>query len=131
MDAMVTIPDEAKALVDGPEFAVVATVEPSGQPQLSMVWIDRDGEDLVFSTVRGRRKTDNLERSPQVSVLIHPSDNPYQYLEVRGTAEVTDDPDGELIQRLAHKYTGAAYDGADPTKGRVVVRVKPHKVFWR
>ncbi|HIT76612.1 MAG TPA: PPOX class F420-dependent oxidoreductase, partial [Candidatus Avipropionibacterium avicola] len=40
-------------------------------------------------------------------------------------------PDGELIQRLAHKYTGAAYDGADPTKGRVVVRVKPHKVFWR
>lgn len=128
---MVTLHDEAKALVDAPEFAVVATVEPSGQPQLSIVWIDREGDDLIFSTVRGRRKCVNLERHPAVSVLIHPADDPYRYLEVRGTAEITTDPGGALIEQLAQKYTGTSYGGADPVEGRVVVRVRPHKIVWR
>jgi len=128
---MTTLPDHAKALVDAPEMATVATLEPDGQPQLSVVWVTRDGDDILFSTVRGRRKTVNLERSAQISVLIYPQANPYCYLEVRGTAEVEDDPQADLIQELSHKYTGQPYPALPPGEQRVIVRVKPDRVIWR
>ena len=47
--------DQAKALIDGKAFAVVATLQPDGSPQASVVWVKRDGDDLLFSTVEGRR----------------------------------------------------------------------------
>jgi len=128
---MTALPDSAKALLDAPEMATVATLEPDGQPQLSVVWVKRDGDDILFSTTRGRRKSANLERSPQISVLMYPQANPYCYLEVRGTAEVVDDPQADLIQELSHKYTGRPYPPLPAGEERVIVRVTPHKVLWR
>ena len=126
---MTTLPDSAKALVDAPEVATVATVEPDGQPQLSVVWVKRDGDDILFSTLRGRRKTDNLERTPQISVLMFPKASPYTYLEVRGTAEITDDPSSSLIHELSQKYTQSDYPAEPEGNHRVIVRVKPNKAI--
>lgn len=124
------LPDEARALLDRPEHAVIATVEPSGQPQLSVVWVTRDGDDVLLSTVRGRYKTDNLERDARASLLVYPADNPYSYVELRGTATLEDDPEQELIEVLSMKYLGKAYPWRNEEEKRVVVRLTPSKVVW-
>ena len=64
------LPPAARALLDGLNFATVATVQPDGSPQTSVVWIRADGDDLLFSTIKGRRKHANLTRDPRVSVLV-------------------------------------------------------------
>lgn len=124
------LPDSVKAWFDAPEFATIATILPDGRPHLSVVWVARDGDDLLVSTVKGRRKHLNIERDPRVSLLVYPKDNPYSYVEVRGTATMTEEGGRELIDRLCHEYTGAdryAYDdGTDNV--RVVVRITPDKV---
>ncbi len=125
-----TIPEHARAWFDAPEFATLATIEPDGRPQLSVVWVSRDGDDLLVSTVEGRRKHRNLLRDPRCTVLLFPKDAPYSYVEVRGTATMTREDGRELIDEHARQYTGAdrytADDGTDNV--RVVVRITPDKV---
>jgi PPOX class probable F420-dependent enzyme len=127
---MPSLPEPARALLDRPEHATIATLEPSGQPQLSVVWVKRDGDDVLFSTVRGRRKTDNLERDPRLTLLVFSADDPYRYLEVRGSATLEDDPDQALIEELSRKYLGKAYPWRNEDEKRVVVRLTPAKVVW-
>ena len=126
--------DTAKSLLDKPkQFAVVTTIEPSGQPQSSVVWYERDGDDILISTVEGRRKHQNLVRDPRATVLVYDTDNPYSYVEVRGRVEMTEEGGRELIDRLAQAYMGAPRytmdDGTDNV--RVVCRVVPEKVVSR
>ncbi|MBO1413924.1 PPOX class F420-dependent oxidoreductase [Streptomyces sp. FH025] len=121
--------DRAKALVDGKSFAVVSTIQPDGSPQSSVVWVKRDGEDILFSTVEGRRKHLNLVRDPRISLVINPPEQPYEYLEVRGEVTLTTEGGRELIDELGLKYRGEekyTYDGPDDV--RVVVRIAPRKV---
>jgi PPOX class probable F420-dependent enzyme len=127
---MTALSDEAKALFDAPEFATIATIEPDGRPQLSVVWIERDGDDLLVSTVKGRRKHLNIEKDPRVTVLVFPKDSPYSYVEVRGSAAMTEAGGRELIDRLGNQYMGwDRYPGDDETDNvRVVVRITPEKV---
>ncbi len=127
--------DELKKILDGKAFVTVATVQPDGSPQLSVVWVARDGDELLVSTTVGRRKETNLRRDPRITVLVNPADAPYTYAEVRGTATLTPDPDGELIDELSRKYTGKDYADFNPASGddaeRVVVRISPRKVVGR
>ncbi|MEV5646584.1 PPOX class F420-dependent oxidoreductase [Streptomyces flaveolus] len=118
---------------DNAVFATVATVQPDGSPQLSVVWIKRDGDDLLFSTTVGRRKEANLRRDERVTVMINPPDAPYTYAEIRGTATLTTEGGLELINELSRKYTGKDYEDFNPAAKddaqRVVVRVTPRKVI--
>ena len=86
-----------------------------------------------MSTVKGRRKHLNLERDPRVTVLVYPRGMPYTYVEVRGSATMTEEGGRELIDRLNDAYTGTgrytADDGTDNV--RVVVRITPDKVVLR
>jgi PPOX class probable F420-dependent enzyme len=66
----ISLSDETVRLLDGPNYAVVATVNPDGSPQTSVVWVGRDGADVLFSTVAGRVKHRNLLRDPRVSVTV-------------------------------------------------------------
>ncbi|GAA2813537.1 PPOX class F420-dependent oxidoreductase [Kitasatospora sp. CM 4170] len=121
--------DRAKALIDGKSFAVVSTIQPDGSPQSSVVWVKRDGEDILFSTVEGRRKHLNMVRDPRISLVVNPPDSPYTYTEVRGAVTFTREGGKELIDELAHKYRGEEvyrFDG--PEDVRVVVRLTPRKV---
>jgi len=121
---MTGLPERAQELIDGPNFATVVTIQPDGAPQASVVWIKRDGDDVLYSTVRHRRKFRNLLADPRTSLVIYEAANPYEYLEIRGTASITDDPDGELIEELSQKYTGEPFQDA-PGNQRVIVRVSP------
>ena len=86
-----------------------------------------------MSTTRGRRKTLNLEADPRATVLVYPRANPYSYVEIRGTATLTEEGGRALIDRLARTYLDVDRypmdDGTDNV--RVVVRITPEKVVLR
>ena len=127
--------DRLKSVLDGKVFIVVGTVQPDGSPQLSPVWVLRDGDDLLFSTTVDRRKYLNLDRDPRVTVAVLNPDEPYEYAEIRGTAEMTTDGGQDLIDRLSRKYTGKNYADFNPAAAqdaeRVIVRIRPRKVVGR
>ncbi|KUF19814.1 MULTISPECIES: PPOX class F420-dependent oxidoreductase [Streptomyces] len=130
-----TLSDALKAHLDNPVFIIVGTLQPDGSPQMSPVWVKRDGDDVIFSTTVGRQKEKNLRRDPRVTVLLQPFDAPYTYAEIRGTATLSSEGGQELIDELALKYTGQRYAEFNPQAGqdapRVVVRVTPRKVTGR
>ncbi|MFE9170597.1 PPOX class F420-dependent oxidoreductase [Streptomyces kebangsaanensis] len=127
--------DRIKSLLDGPVFVVVGTLQPDGSPQLSPVWVKRDGDDVLISTTVDRRKKLNLDRDPRVSVVVVDPESPYEYAEIRGTAELTTEGARELIDELSLKYTGKKYAEFNPSSAqdadRVVVRIRPGKVAGR
>ncbi|WP_225833956.1 PPOX class F420-dependent oxidoreductase [Streptomyces sp. NK08204] len=124
--------DRLKSLLDGPVFIVVGTVQPDGSPQLSPVWVKRDGDQILFSTTVDRRKKKNIDRDPRVSVVVQDPEMPYVYGEIRGTAEFSTEGARELIDELSMKYTGKNYAEFNPDSvndaARVVVRITPQKV---
>jgi PPOX class probable F420-dependent enzyme len=121
--------EKARALFAGNNFATVATIEPDGQPQLSPVWVKHDGDDVLFSTTVGRRKHQNITRDPRVTVCVFDHEDPYTYVEVRGTATMTEEGGRELIDEFAGKYRGLdSYPWDQPDTVRVVVRVTPQRV---
>ncbi|MFE6687140.1 PPOX class F420-dependent oxidoreductase [Streptomyces sp. NPDC057743] len=127
-----TLSDGLKKLLDSPVFVMVGTIQPDGSPQISPVWVKRDGDDLLISTTVGRRKEKNLRRDPRVSVVVQPFDAPYTYAEIRGEATLSTEGGQQLIDELSRKYTGKAYAefNADAVNDaeRVVVRITPRKV---
>lgn len=128
---MAALSDSARALIDDTSFATVATIQPDGQPQLSLVWVTREGDDVVFSTKEGRQKHYNLVRDPRLTLLVYPHDKPYSYLEIRGTATLDTEGGDALIDRLSVKYTGGPYAGDQPGDVRVVVRIAADRIVER
>lgn len=129
---MASLSDAAKRWLDEPTFVSLATVNRDGSPQSTVHWVARDGDDILLSTVRGRRHANNVERDPRVSVLLIAPDDSYKYLEVRGTATVTEEGGRELIDDLMEKYHGRRpYPWDKPDAVRLVVRVPPDHVVDR
>jgi PPOX class probable F420-dependent enzyme len=118
--------DQAR-LLEEPNFATVGTLNRDGSLQLSIVWIDWDGEQVLFNTAAGRAKPRNLERDPGVSVLVLDRQDGYRWVAVRGTAELTTDGADEHIDKLARKYTGEGWQ-SKPGERRLVVRFRPEHV---
>ena len=123
----IPLSEETLALLDGKNYAVLATVNPDGSPQTSVIWVSRDGEDLVFSTVEGRVKHRNMRRDPRVSVTVIDWSDPENYVELRGRVSMTPDVGRQLDTRLSWKYDGKDPDPDRPGAVRVVVRVVVEK----
>jgi PPOX class probable F420-dependent enzyme len=119
---------ETLRLIDGRNYAVLATVNPDGSPQTSVVWVGRDGADLLFSTVEGRKKHRNMVRDPRVSVSIIDSADPENYVELRGSVSLAPDIGAEFDNQLSWKYDGKDKDPDRPGAVRVVVRMTVHQV---
>jgi PPOX class probable F420-dependent enzyme len=118
---------EHARLLEEPNFATVATANPDGSAQLSIVWIDWDGEHVVFNTAAGRVKPRNLERDSRVSALVIDRNDGYRWVAVRGRAELTTDGADEHIDKLARKYTGEGWTPR-PSERRLIVRLRPEHV---
>jgi PPOX class probable F420-dependent enzyme len=123
---MATLTEKQLDLLKGKNFGVVATVGEDGAPQTSVVWVDTDGENVVFNTTNARAKGRNLRHDPRVSISIWDNDDPYKYLEVEGDASLDENGAGEHINDLSLKYEGK--DFHTPVN-RVIVRVKPSRVL--
>src|SRR3974390_38196 len=115
--------DATLRLVDGKNYAVLATVNADGSPQTSVVWVGRGGGDLLFSTVEGRFKHRNMLRDPRVSVTVIDSADPENYVELRGRVSMTPDEGRQLDTQLSWKYDGKDPGEDRPGAIRVVVRM--------
>ena len=93
-----------------------------------MVWVKLDGDTVLFSTTKHRRKGRNLARDPRISLTIFDPADQYTYAEIRGTAELTDDPKRALPKALGQKYLGTEGMEEPPEVERIIVRVVPTKV---
>jgi PPOX class probable F420-dependent enzyme len=125
----VTLSDRTRKLLDGRNFAVVATLNRDGQPQATVVWATRDADDnVIFSTTKERQKGRNLSRDPRASIVIIDANDEYEYAEIRGRAEIIDDPDNTLGNELAQKYLGENMPPEGDWVHRIIVRVVPERV---
>jgi PPOX class probable F420-dependent enzyme len=125
------IPDKYLDLLKSKKaFASLATLMPDGRPQVTPVWFDYDGENLIFNSARGRQKDLNIRRDPRVALSIIDPDNPYRYLEVRGRVfDVTQEGADDSINKLAKKYLGVdIYPYRQPGEVRVLYKVRPEHV---
>lgn len=127
---MAELSKDVRQLLDAPNYATVTSLNPDGGPQSSVVWVRTDGDDVLFSTVKGRRKPRNFERDPRLSLLVIDPENPYCYVEVRGKVSMTPDPSGALIEELSQKYRGLPWEDK-PGVERLIVRITPDSVYLR
>jgi PPOX class probable F420-dependent enzyme len=129
--------ERLREVLDSPVFATVATVQPDGAPQQSVVWVEREGDDVLFMVGVGSRKERNLRRDPRVSVLVCPPEAPYGYAAIRGRAVFEPALTERLRDELSIKYVGRTYaehleQTPEAAAGRVVaVRVTPERVAGR
>ena len=128
--AQKVIPDSHIDLFKKKAFAHLATLMPSGQPQVTPVWIDYDGHHVVINTAAGRQKDKNLERDGRVALSIIDPDNPYRYLEVRGhVAARTLEGADQHIDAMAKKYLGQdKYPFGKPGEVRVIYKIEAEHI---
>src|SRR5918911_386313 len=102
---MATIPATHTDLVrDKPAFANLATLNADGSPQVTPVWADFDGTNIIVNTARGRVKHRNLQREPRVALAILDPENPYRYVGIQGrVTEMTEAGADEHIDKMAKK----------------------------
>jgi PPOX class probable F420-dependent enzyme len=120
--------DATLRLLDGKNYAVLATVNPDGSPQTSVIWVGRDGADVLFSTVEGRVKHRNMVRDPRVSISVIDWVDPENYIELQGRVSMTPDVGRQLDTQLSWKYDGKDPGEDHPGAVRVVVRLVVEKI---
>ncbi len=120
-----------KLCTEGRNFASLATLMPDGSPQVSVTWVDSDGEYVLINTAEGRVKAENMRRDPRVAVSIADAGNPYRQAMIMGRVE-GDTYEGaeEHINRMARKYLKLdTYPRTRKDEKRVIFRIMPEKVF--
>lgn len=129
---MTILSDAVRQLLDDVNPAVLGTVNADGSPQTSVVWVCREGDDLLISSAAGRRKDRNLRREPRASLTVYDRKDPLRYVEIRGRAGITEDVGRKLAVRLAEEYEGPGagqeYLDLPPEIVRIVIRITPDHV---
>jgi PPOX class probable F420-dependent enzyme len=127
---MVKLTDKQADLFRGRNWGTVTTLRPDGTPHSTPVWVDTDGENVIFNTAVGRVKERNIRRDPHVSLVVLPAENQQAgYVSVTGTAEISEEGAVEHINKLAQKYLGREkYPWLQPGEQRVIVTITPEKI---
>ncbi len=124
-----TIPDDVRAMLKEPIFFHVATSNPDGSPQLSVVWADLDGDLIRFSTAEGRAKPRNLRRDPRIALSFTAPDNDYRNIVIYGRAVEIEQRGMDLIDHMARKYLGIdKYQWHHPGQVRVDIAMAVDRV---
>jgi PPOX class probable F420-dependent enzyme len=124
--------NEVKALFEAPNYAVISTKNPDGSILSAVVWISLEDGVLAVNSAEGRQWPTNLDREATATVLVYPTDNPYEFATVRGTAaRATDDDHDAHIDRLAKKYIDQdTYPFRQPGEVRVKYVISPDHVRY-
>ena len=123
---MVELTEQQVEMLRGKVFGAVATLKDDGTPQVSIVWLDTDGEHVVFNTTNARAKGRHLRNDPRVSVAVFDPAAVYEYFEVEGTAELVVEGADEHIHQVSRKFTGKDFHTPED---RVIVKVTPKRIF--
>jgi PPOX class probable F420-dependent enzyme len=123
----IALSEQAKKLIDRPNFAHLATLMPDGSPQSVPIWVGREGERIVICTGEGSLKGKNTGRDPRVALSIVDFDDPYEEVQIRGHV-IERRPDRELktMDPISHKYTGKPFPFRSP-EGRVALIIEVEK----
>ncbi|MEP6871310.1 MAG: PPOX class F420-dependent oxidoreductase [Anaerolineaceae bacterium] len=124
------IPASHRDLLEKPNFAHVATLMKDGSPQVTPVWIDINGEKILFNTAEGRQKDRNLKRDARVALSVHDNANPYRYIQIRGrVAGHTTDGADTHIDKMAKKYLSLdSYPYRNAAEQRVTYTIQAEHV---
>ena len=131
--AQVTLPDDLLALLRRPSPCYISTLMPDGSPQLTQVWVDTDGTNVLINTVQTHQKVRNIERDPRVALTVSDPDAPSRYFGVRGrVVGMTTDGGVDHIEALAQRYLGTPYPwfgGRDQV--RLILTIEADKINGR
>lgn len=104
------IPDSARQVLESNALAHLVTINPDGSPQVSVVWVGLDGDEIVSGHLMEQQKVRNIRRDPRVSLSVETgvvnAHGLTEYLVVRGRARITEGGAPDLLQHLAHTYLG-------------------------
>jgi len=127
---MAQLTEKQADLFRGKNWGTVVTLRKDGSPHSTPVWIDTDGEHVIFNTAIGRAKERHIRRDPRVAVTVIPAEDQQSgYVSVTGTAEIVEEGAYEHIDKMAQKYIGQdKYPYLQPGEQRVIVKVTPEKV---
>ncbi|MGB5759136.1 MAG: PPOX class F420-dependent oxidoreductase [Acidimicrobiales bacterium] len=115
---------ETMDLLSRPNFAHLATLRADGSPKLDPIWIDVvDEHTVVMASGRTSLKSQNILRDGRVAISVVDKDNPYEEVQLRGTAVIEPDTDMAIMDRISHKYTGAPFPMRDNKENRVALVV--------
>lgn len=115
---------KSRRLLDGANFAHLATLLPDGSPHVTPVWVDREGDEVHVNTSEDRVKTRNVRRDARVALSVTNEGDPYERVVIRGrVTEVTREGAEEHIDRLARKYLGRDFPRI-PGQVRVLFRIE-------
>jgi PPOX class probable F420-dependent enzyme len=107
---MARIPDTARAVLEGPALAHLVTLEADGRPQVSIVWIGVDDDELIAAHLPEHRKVRNIRRDPRVALSVEAGTRNElgldEYVVIHGIARVTEGGAPEALQQLARVYLG-------------------------
>jgi PPOX class probable F420-dependent enzyme len=122
----------ATRVLSGPHLSVLSTTNLDGSPQTSVIFVKPDGDDVLFSTIKGRLKTVNMQRDPRVSLLVHSlpvEGEEITYAAISGSVQLTDDPEGAFHQVMYNLHMGGATPPPEPGAERLIVRLRPKRIY--
>jgi PPOX class probable F420-dependent enzyme len=122
------LPEAVVEFLQKPNLAVLGTVSPKGQPQVTPVWFLYENGHILVNTSKGRVKLRNVEANPAVTVTVVDQDNPYRYVQIQGTVVGFDRKNGDRdINRLSQRYRGRPYQypPTDAPEHRVSLLIQP------
>jgi len=122
--------EEAKQLIDRPNFAHLATLMPDGSPSATPVWIGRDGDHLMICMSDDSLKGKNTKRDPRIALSVVDFHNPYEEVQIRGRViERRPDPDLKVMDLISHKYIGKPFPMRGPGS-RIVLIIEVEKARY-
>ena len=131
---MTVLGPEARDVLAAGRLAHLVTINPDGSPQVSIVWVGLDRDEIVSGHLGVRQKLRNVERDPRVVLSLETGHRNAmgldEYLVVRGTARVTEGGAPELLQRLAHVYLSAdtRFPPVEHPPPGYVLRITPESI---
>ena len=121
----VALGDDARRLLDGPNFGHLSTLMADGAPKVEPVWVMREGDRIVVTTDARSIKAANVARDARVALSVTAAGDPYEQLLVRGrVVEVRPDEDLAVLDAFAQKYLGAPFPRRRWSE-RVVIVIEP------
>lgn len=101
----VHIPESHRDLLDGGSCVALTTVMPDGQPQITPVWCNREGDYVLLNTMRGFHKERNMRANPHVTLLVYDPRHPLRHIEIRGiVVDMTEEGALEHLDQLTRLY---------------------------
>ncbi len=125
----IALPESLSKVLIDKAYGHVITFNADGSPQVTMVWMDAEGNQPLYNTADGRIKISNLRRDPRIMVSVQDRNNPQSYAVITGKAKVTAEGADEHIDRMAKRFLGMdKYPWRAPGEKRLLVRIDIDKI---